>query len=150
MTTYLTNQLPALDLVTSVRAIVLSGTQVVVVRDPTRQHSLPGGRREPAESIVQTLRREVLEETGWVVGPVRVLGIKHFHHLTARPADYAYPYPDFLQLIYVATGEHRLPAAQQVDGYELAIELMPLEAVKTLALSASERVLLAAGRADPA
>lgn len=148
VTTYLTGQEPALDAVTSVRAIVLCGAEVVVVRDPTREHILPGGRREPGEALEQTLRREVLEETGWEIGPPRLLGVLHFHHLTARPAGYAYPYPDFLQLIYVAAGVRCRPEAQQAGGYEVGSELRPVEAVRGLALTASERVLLAAAVAD--
>lgn len=58
-------ELPPDELVTPVRAVVLVGAQVLVVHDPHALHILPGGRREPGETLLATLRREVLEETGW-------------------------------------------------------------------------------------
>src|ERR1044071_5320209 len=100
--TYQTTRLPPLDLVSSVRALVRQGDQILVVRDPVSVHILPGGRREPGETLMQTLEREVLEETGWTIQSPRLIGLAHFQHLTPRPEDYRYPYPDFLHLVYAA------------------------------------------------
>jgi ADP-ribose pyrophosphatase YjhB (NUDIX family) len=113
--TYLTGALPPLELVSSVRAVVLVDAGVIVVRDPTRQHILPGGRREAGEALEQTLRREVLEETGWEIAAPRQLGVVHFHHLTPRPEGYRYPYPDFLHVVYAAAGVRHDPAARKAD-----------------------------------
>jgi 8-oxo-dGTP pyrophosphatase MutT (NUDIX family) len=44
--------------------------------------------------LEQTVRREVLEETGWAIDPPKLLGVKHFRHLTPKPAGYSCPYPD--------------------------------------------------------
>jgi len=104
--TYLTTTLPPLDLVSSVRALVIKGDQILVVRDPISVHILPGGRREAGETLMQTLQREVLEETGWTIRAAHLIGLAHFQHLTPKPDDYRYPYPDFLHLVYVATA-HR-------------------------------------------
>ncbi|MDQ5853501.1 MAG: NUDIX domain-containing protein [Chloroflexota bacterium] len=82
--TYLTTTLPPLGLVTSVRALVRQDDRILVVRDPSCVHILPGGRREPAEPLLQTLEREVLEETGWMLRDIRPLGLVHFHHLTSQ------------------------------------------------------------------
>src|SRR5689334_20606262 len=86
--TYLSKRLPPLDLISSVRAVVLSGDRILVVQDPISVHILPGGRREAGETLLQTLQREVLEEIGWAIRDMRLLGLVHFHHLSPKPADY--------------------------------------------------------------
>jgi ADP-ribose pyrophosphatase YjhB (NUDIX family) len=142
--TYLTTTLPPLELVSSVRAVVQSRDQLLVVRDPVGVHILPGGRRESGETLVQTLQREVLEETGWTIRDLRLLGFVHFHHLTPEPVDYRYPYPDFLHVIYQATADHYDAQQREPDGYELDATLQPLAIAAALPLSQGERVLLKA------
>src|SRR6185436_7871185 len=82
VTSYLTTEMPPLAFVTSVRAVVLNGTSVMLVHAPDGTHILPGGRREEGEALIDTLMREVLEETGWTIDQLQMLGIKHYHHLT--------------------------------------------------------------------
>ncbi len=101
-TAYLSPERPPPRYVTSVRAIVLRGESVLVQQDRDSRHILPGGRREGDESIEATLRREVAEETGWLVGNVALLGFIHFLHLDPIQPGYAYPHPDFLQIVHVA------------------------------------------------
>ena len=91
---------PPLEYVTSVRCVLLMGKSVLVVQSTDGTfHVLPGGRREGNESIEETLRREVLEEAGWTINQTQMLGFMHFHHMSPKPAEYRYPYPDFFQLV---------------------------------------------------
>jgi ADP-ribose pyrophosphatase YjhB (NUDIX family) len=110
---------PPEHLITSVRCVVLSGDQVLVLtdRDGTR-HIVPGGRRQPGESYEDTARREVLEETGLTLQSLTPLGQLVFDHLCPMPAGYAYPYPRFIQLAYVA---HSDPEAELTCNDEWAI-----------------------------
>jgi ADP-ribose pyrophosphatase YjhB (NUDIX family) len=140
--TYLTTTLPPLNLVSSVRALVWHGDQMLVVRDPVSVHILPGGRREPGETLKQTLHREVLEETGWAIRDARLIGLAHFQHLTPKPADYRYPFPDFLHLVYTASADRYNPDGREVGGYELEAGFQPLAIVDTLPISQGERALL--------
>ena len=55
-------------------ALCLSGAQVVMVSSDGRQWGLPGGRPEPHERWVDTLRREVREEACAVVTRATLLG----------------------------------------------------------------------------
>ena len=120
------------------------GEQILVVRDPVSVHILPGGRREPGETLMQTLEREVLEEPGWTIQSPRLIGLAHFQHLTPKPDDYRYPYPDFLHLIYAATADRYDAGKREVGGYELESGFQPLATVEALPISQGERALLRA------
>lgn len=143
ITSHLSCEQPPLEFVTSVRAVVLQGNSVLVVRDAADSfHVTPGGRRENGESLEATLRREVLEETGWTLAGTSVLGFMRFHHLAPKPADYIYPHPDFVQLVYVAQSSEFLIEARQFDEYVLEAGFQPLDDVRGLPLSASQRLFL--------
>jgi hypothetical protein len=146
VTSYLCTTLPPNALVTSVRGIVCNERAVLVVRDPDGAHIMPGGRREVGETLEQTLRREVLEETGWEIDQVHLLGVLHYHHLDPKPSDYPYPYPDFLQAIYRATPQRYLAGTRHTKGYELEASLMPGTVLDALVLSARDRIFLQAAR----
>src|SRR5215212_10427906 len=142
VTSYLTADFPPLAFVTSVRAIVLHESSVILVHAPDGTHILPGGRREPGEALTDTLMREVLEETGWTIEQLQLIGVKHFHHLTPMPQDYRYPYPDFLQMIYRAKAQQHLPEAREIDGYELETKFIPVEEALRLPLTPSDQMWL--------
>lgn len=99
---YLTDRLPPMDLVSGVRAILRRGDAVLAFDEPEGTHILPGGRIEAGESPVAALHRELREECGCaVLGEPALIGFLRLHHVTPRQEEYRYPYPDFLQLIYL-------------------------------------------------
>ncbi len=151
LTTYLTTETPPLAYLTSARAIVFHRNEVLVVRDPDGCHVIPGGRREAGETLEETLRREVLEETGWTLGPIAPLGVLHFRHLDPQPPG-PYPYPDFLNVVYAAEAiDHRPEALTPTTGaYELEAAFRPLPDVDRLELPAGQRRLLKAALATRA
>jgi hypothetical protein len=88
----------------------------------------------------------VLEEAGWRLtkpSPSQ-LGFLHFHHLSPKPPGYAYPYPDFIQVVYVAQAGAFVPDARFSDDYELDSAFRSVAEVRTLPLSAGERLFLEA------
>ena len=146
VTSYLSDELPPLDMITSVRALVFREGEVLVVRDPGNVHITPGGRREADETLLETLRREVLEETGWhLENTITQLGFFHFHNLNP---SHPFARPDFLQMIYTAQASHYEAGAKEVNGYELGSEFRPLAEVQQLPLSEGERLFLRAALAQ--
>ena len=123
----LTSALPPPQSMSSILGIVTRPDETVLFIEPTKPsgtiaHLLVGGRAEPGETPAETLRREVLEETGWRVRPARIIGFRHFRHLgppDPRMADR--PYPDFIQPVYAATAERfdeaGLRAAERPSGF---------------------------------
>ncbi|MFI9388815.1 NUDIX hydrolase [Kutzneria sp. NPDC052558] len=81
------------------RPLILPGTSVVVTdargrlllvkRADTGDWGLPGGFMEPGESFEQAGRREVMEETGLEIGPMRLLDV-----FSGPEYYYRYPHGD--------------------------------------------------------
>lgn len=58
------------------------GVLVTHQLEPNSEIQLPGGGIDPGEHIVPALRREILEETGWLVGQVRRFGaFRRFNYM---------------------------------------------------------------------
>ena len=84
---YLSDERPPDHLVTSARAVVLASERVLVIQDPTGdEHIIPGGRRRAGESLEDTVRREVLEETCWTVEELSILAGQPLPHHERSPA----------------------------------------------------------------
>ncbi len=144
ITAYLTAKEPPSSYVTSVRAIVVRDETVLVVWDEQGEpHLLPGGRCEPGESLQETLYREVLEEAGVEVHDPAMLGFLRYHHLGPKPSGYLYPYPDFLQVVYVAQAGEDRPDGKVHDDYVSRGAFVPLADIQTLPLCSSDRLYVA-------
>jgi|GEM_PF-701944 len=145
---YLTDLMPPNSLITSIRGVVLRGDQVLVMADENeRYHIVPGGRREGNESIQETLRREILEETGWTFINPNYLGFVHYHHLTSCPDGYQYPYPDFIQLYFVVQADEHQPEEQfdeatLAEEYVFGSQWLSFEEARTLPMDEGQSTLL--------
>jgi 8-oxo-dGTP diphosphatase len=144
ITAYLGAEPPPPAYVNSARAIVFQGDAVLVVRGvlgPADLHIVPGGRREGDETLDEALRREVLEETGWTLANVVMLGFMHFQILD-RPPDYAYPYSDFVNVIHAADAVTHHPEALLAGDVEIGVGFRPLAEIEALSLKPGERLFL--------
>ncbi|MCC7367135.1 MAG: NUDIX hydrolase [Chloroflexi bacterium] len=131
-----------MDFVTSSRCLVLRDDAVLVQRDRDSTHILPGGRREADESPLETAHREVAEESGWIIADPVLVGFMHFAHLTPKPSGYAYPYPDFVQVVYMARAREFVADARLDDGYEVETVFRSIAEVQDMGLPASQRLFL--------
>ena len=86
---------PPAALVTNVHVVAFSGDDVILCRDIRDVWFLPGGTREPGESIDVCVRRELLEEAGAVLtGPLTVVGAHNCVSDRALPYRPHQPHPE--------------------------------------------------------
>jgi 8-oxo-dGTP pyrophosphatase MutT (NUDIX family) len=147
---YLTPVAPPPELVTSVRCIVEVDDRVVVCETPNDTHVVPGGRREPGETFEATARREVHEETGWLINEsdLRLIGFLYFRPTEALLDDNPHLPPGFLQVVYTAPARahHTEPAAHwtDVEGWESGHRLLSASELDQIQLPAVQRAFLRA------
>ena len=91
-----------------------TGRVLLIRRGDGRGWSLPGGMMEPGENLVACVVREVWEETGLEVEPLRLVGIY------SDPAHMRFAYPNGDRVHFVsATFECRVVAGTlRADGEE--------------------------------
>lgn len=85
---------PPEELVSNLHVIAYVGTNVLVCRNDLGWRFLPGGTREPGETLEHTARRELREEAGaTLIGPMRFVGA--FQGRSGRNGPYRphLPYP---------------------------------------------------------
>jgi ADP-ribose pyrophosphatase YjhB (NUDIX family) len=144
---FLHDVLPPAQFITSVRAVVCSASGYAVLHNRNGSHLLPGGRLDGDESLDTALRREVLEETGCVVESAHLLGFMWFHHETPKPEAYAYPYPDFVQVVYAAHGRRVIQEPVDPTGWEERVEFVSRETLQQRSFSRGELLFLEASSA---
>ena len=106
----LAEELPPASVSSSILAIVFNRQGQVLYLIPSDlkggiANLIPGGRPEGNETPEETVIREVAEETGWRVKPIKMIGFRHFFHTEPRSPKTDRPYPDFIQPIFVAMAE---------------------------------------------
>ncbi|MEU8004534.1 NUDIX hydrolase [Catellatospora sp. NPDC049111] len=86
---------PADGLVTNVHVVGFDGDRVVLCRDDRDVWFLPGGTREPDESVAACAARELREEAGAVLrGPLHVIGAHHAVSDLLAPYRPHQPHPE--------------------------------------------------------
>lgn len=78
---------PPDELVTNIHVVGFVGERVLICRDARDVWFLPGGTREPGESVEECVARELAEEAGAELdGPLRLVGAHHA--VSDRPEPY--------------------------------------------------------------
>jgi 8-oxo-dGTP diphosphatase len=110
--------LPPQDLITSAFGLLFDGDRFLMTRLAKRGWDIPGGHVEPGETPLETMRREVYEETRVRPGTVALLGYQKILIHGAKPAGYRYPYPVSYQVIFwgqVAAQEPFAPTGEVTE-----------------------------------
>jgi 8-oxo-dGTP diphosphatase len=128
---------PPEKLVSNVRIIGRAEGGIVVCANDNGWHFLPGGTREPGESIGQAASRELLEKSGAVfTGPLTWLGSFRVEDPGSKPHRPHLPFPVSHWLYVVAdVAVHGVPT-NPADGENVTevLTLPPDEAIAYLAL----------------
>ena len=144
LTGYVTTESPPDELILAGRAVVLRGSEVLVILSPSGEEVLPGGRREEGESPKDAARREVIEETGWTLDTLEPLAALHFHYVTPRPEGVGRViYPDFLWQVFVGSPRDHVPEQLQRGDWEMDAYFRPVSDMLEV-LVPYQRVLLEA------
>jgi 8-oxo-dGTP diphosphatase len=123
-------------LVANVKVIGRTSTGIVVCGTDQGWRMLPGGTREPGETIAETASRELYEEAGGVItGPLTWVGAFRVDALKTEPYRPHLPYPISYWLYVAVDVELRARPTNPADGENVTsvVTLPATDAIEYLA-----------------
>lgn len=120
--------------ISNVHVLPLLGDLAVLVRTAS-EWELPGGTREPGESIEDAVRRELDEEVGAAVRGFTPVGVLRCRSSAPQPFRPHIPHPEFCVLLGYAEVDYvRCPSGWGAGDGHHEISILPLvEAMRRLA-----------------
>ena len=113
----------------SAKAVVINDGKLLVNRCISRlgeYYALPGGGQRAGEMLTETVRRELLEETGYSVKPIRLSGI--YERISEGRDDGMNHKIYFIFLCRLLGGTPKAPTEQ--DRYQVGLEWIALNEVR--------------------
>jgi 8-oxo-dGTP diphosphatase len=119
----LLDEAPPARLIANVNIVPRIGDDWIILRLGDGSWELPGGTLEPAETYLDTVRRELREEAGAELISLRLFGAWHCFSLAEKPYRPHLPFPEYYRLVGLGEielrGEPENPAgAEQVAAVE--------------------------------
>lgn len=125
----------------SVNMVPFVGDRVIVISQEDGNIMLPGGTRELGETLLETISREMIEETGYTLGSCYPYAVLECISCDEKPWREHLVHPEFERL--VCFGEVRyLDAPTNPDDAE------QIDRVDLLAIDQADRFLRHAGRPE--
>lgn len=116
-----------IELVSNVNIVPIVGDQYVIIRLMNGRYELPGGTLEPNETILDGLKREVIEEVGSELIDYRVVGYFHCISHTEKPYRPHIPHPQFVRLFGYGEVQINGEPTNPLDGEQIAtVELVSI------------------------
>lgn len=112
----------------SAKAIVINNGKLLVNRCMSRfgeYYTLPGGGQKKGEMLTETVKRELLEETGYAVTPIRLSGI--YERISEGREEGVCHKIYFIFLCRLDGPEQREPV--ETDRFQIGSEWIPLREV---------------------
>lgn len=107
----------------AVRAIILKGNKILLIKSNTGDYKFPGGGVEVGESYIDALNREVIEESGYIVNNINEkLGV-----IIERAVDKFKNNSIFeMTSYYYICDLSEEKTTQNLDEYEIELEFLPV------------------------
>ena len=122
----------------SAKAVIVRDGELLVTRNRSADDPagdwllLPGGGQHPGETLTGALRREVAEETGYAVEPLRLLWIREYigsrHEFALYDAG-EHQIEFMFECRIVGSGE-----PQEIDAHQVGIDWVPLDRLQEVRL----------------
>lgn len=112
----------------SAKAIIINNGKLLVNRCESRfgeYYTLPGGGQKTGEMLTETVRRELLEETGYSVTPIRLSGI--YERISHGREEGLCHKIYFIFLCRLDSGERKSPT--EIDRFQIDSIWIPLREV---------------------
>ncbi len=116
----MSDTVPDRSLIQSVNVVPFIGDRCVIVEVDDGRLTLPGGTRERGESLLETARREAMEEAGAALDAIAPLGFWTCHSERAEPWRPNLPHPDYVRLVLIADVRLVQPPTNPADGERIA------------------------------
>lgn len=107
----------------AVRAIIIRDNKILMVYSKNKDYKFPGGGIKKGEGKIQALKREIQEETGYVVKRIN----KQVGIVTEKSKDKYVHDRIFKMISYYYVGEVKNEVKEQkLDAYEAELEFKPV------------------------